>query len=359
MGEHESWLVAQLAEIGPPSAEAGEAAREKWQRCAHPLGSLGRLERMVEEMAALTGTAEPDISRKAVVVFCADHGVVAQGVSQCGSEVTAAIVRGLAEGRTAVCKMAEKAGCRVIPVDMGLRELPLTEGVLSRRVGNGTEDFTQGPAMTREQAAQSVRIGMELAKALRAEGVGLLATGEAGIGNTTASTAMACVWTGLSPEEMTGRGSGLSDHGLRRKTEAVRKGLELHRPDGGDPLDVLAKVGGFEIGAMCGLFLGGARWGVPVLMDGFISSVAALCALRLCPAAKKAVFASHASAEPAAGAVLAALGKEPLLYAGMRLGEGTGAVAVMPLLDMAMAVYRDSYTFSECGIEAYRPLGGF
>lgn len=357
MGRHETWVMEQIQKITPPSEQARAEAKARWMACAHPLGSLGLLETMVEDMAALLETPEIDIQQKEVLVFCADHGVVAQGVSQSDSSVTTAIVHGLAAGRTAVCKMAERAGCRVIPVDMGVRDLPPTEGVLSRRVGNGTGDFTLGPAMTREQAALAIRYGMELAEERKNQGTGLLATGEAGIGNTTASTAMACVWTGLPPEKLTGRGAGLSDEGLRRKISAVQKALEVNRPEANDPLDVLSKVGGFDIAAMCGAFLGGARYGVPVLADGFISSVAALCALRLCPAAEKAVFASHVSAEPAGKLMLELLGKKTLLSAGMRLGEGTGAVAVMPLLDMALSVYRDSYTFAECGIEAYQPLG--
>lgn len=357
MGIQEAWVTEQIEKITPPSEQARAEAKARWMACAHPLGSLGLLETVMEDVAALTGSAKLDIEKKAVLVFCADHGVVAQGVSQSESSVTTAIVHGLAAGRTAVCKMAERAGCRVIPVDLGVRDLPPMEGVLSRRVGNGTGDFTLGPAMTREQAALAIRYGMELVEKLENQGVALLATGEAGIGNTTASTAMACVWTGLPPEKLTGRGAGLSDEGLRRKIRAIQKALEVNRPEANDPLDVLAKVGGFDIAAMCGAFLGGALYGLPVLVDGFISSVAALCALRLCPAAEKAVFASHVSAEPAGRLLLDLLGKKPLLSAGMRLGEGTGAVAVMPLWDMAVAVYRDSYTFSECGIEAYVPLG--
>ena len=293
-----------------------------------------------------------------MLVLCADNGVVAQGVTQSPSSVTGLVAKQLAARRTSVCRMAQAARCQVVPVDVGILDFQEMPGVLSRRIGNGTGDISQGPAMTRRQAEQALHTGMELVREQQALGVDLLATGEMGIGNTTTSSAVACVLLGRPAEEMTGRGAGLSDQGLQKKTAAIRRALEVNRPDPSDPLDILQKVGGFDIAAMCGVFLGGALYRVPVLIDGLISAVAALCALRLCPAAGKAMLASHVSAEPAGGLVLEALGKQPLITAGMRLGEGTGAVAAMPLLDLALAVYRESYTFEEGGIEAYQPQGG-
>ena len=197
--------------------------------------------------------------------------------------------------------------------------------------------------------------GMGLVRAQKAAGMQLLATGEMGIGNTTTSSAVAAVLLGQPVERMTGRGAGLSDAGLARKLDAIRQGIARNQPDAADPLDVLSKLGGFDIAGLCGVFLGGALEGLPVLMDGFISGVAALCAVRLCPAAEKAVFASHCSTEPAARLVLEALGKAPLLTAGLHLGEGTGAVASIPLWDMALAVYRGCYSFTEGGITPYTP----
>ena len=358
MKNYEALIQEKIKTIIPPDENARKKAQTHWAACAHPLGSLGLLEEAVADMAALTGTDEIALSPRAVLVFCGDNGVVAQGVSQCGSEVTAHIVRGLAAGRTAVCKMAEIACCQVIPVDLGVLDFPETAGVRSCRIGNGTRDFTFAPAMEREQAANAIWQGMELVREQKEKGIRLLATGEAGIGNTTTSSAVACALLGKPAAELTGRGAGLSTEGLRRKIAAVEKGLRLHQPDPLDPIDVLAKVGGYDIAALCGAFLGGACYGVPMLIDGFISSVAALCAVRLCPAAGKAVFASHVSAEPAGQLLLDILGKKPLITAEMRLGEGTGAVAAIPLLDMALAVYLDSYTFGECGIDAYTPQGG-
>lgn len=348
-------LPELIARIGPPDEPARAAARSRWNACAKPLGSLGLLEAAIEEIAALTGSADVSLARKAVLVFCADNGVVAQGVTQTGSGVTAAVARQLALGRTSVCRMAAVAECRVVPVDLGIRDFTGCEGVLDRRVGNGTADLTEAPAMTRAQAERAILTGAELVREEAARGVRLLAAGEMGIGNTTTAAAVVCALLGLPAEQVAGRGAGLSDAALARKIAAIRRGIERNRPDAGDALDVLAKLGGFDLAGMCGAFLGGALYRVPVLIDGFPSAAAALCAQRLCPNAAKAMLASHVSAERAGRLVLDALGKAPLITAGMRLGEGTGAVAAMPLLDMALAVYRDAYTFAEGGIEPYRP----
>ncbi len=342
----------------PREEEARQAAHRQWASIAKPLDSLGLLEKAVEDMAALTLSEKIDISSRALPLLCADNGVVAQGVTQTNYTVTAAVARNAGANRSSVCKMARVAGCRVIPVDMGMRDAGAIPGVLDRRIGNGTGDITQGSAISREQAEQAVLTGAALVRDLKEQGAGLLATGEMGIGNTTTSSAVASVLLNRSVREMTGRGAGLSDEGLRRKLWAIETAIAVNKPDPADPLDVLAKVGGFDIAGMCGIFLGGALYRVPVLMDGFISTVAALCALRLCPEAGKAVFASHVSAEPAGRLVLDAMGKKPLITAEMRLGEGTGAVAAIPLLDMALSLYSDGTTFDSTGIEAYQPQGG-
>lgn len=350
-------LETILKEIGPEDANARAAAHAHWNRCAKPLGGLGLLETALEDIAALTGSPEIDLERRAVLVLCADNGVVCRGVTQSPASVTAVVARNLAAGRTSVCRMAEAAHCQVVPVDMGILDFPGVPGVLDRRIGNGTGDIAAGPAMKREAAVRAVLTGIDLVREQREQGVGLLATGEMGIGNTTTSSAVASVLLGRPAEEMTGRGAGLSDAGLARKIAVIRQAIGINHPDPRDIPDVLSKVGGFDIAGMCGIFLGGALYGVPVLLDGFISCVSALCALRLCPACGKAMLASHVSAEPAGRAVLEALGKRPLITAEMRLGEGTGAVAAMPLLDMALAVYDGCYTFDDGGIEAYQELG--
>ena len=311
-------LNTRLQTITPPDEAARAAAHAHWAALAKPLGGLGSLETMLEDAAALTGTPELDFARRAVLVLCADNGVVAQGVSQTDASVTRAVLQNLAARRTSVCQMAAAAHCSVVPVDMGIAGAPVP-GVQDCRIAPGTKDFTCGPAMTRAQAVQAIGCGIALVHGQKQQGVQLLATGEMGIGNTTTSSAVASVLLGAPVQSMTGRGAG------------------------------------FDIAGLCGVFLGGALEGVPILMDGFISSVAALCAVRLCPAAAKAVFASHVSAEPAAHMVLDTLGKAPLITANLHLGEGTGAVASIPLWDMALAVYRGCYSFAEGGIAPYTP----
>ena len=350
----ETELKTLLSGITPPDEAARAAAHAHWAGLAKPLGGLGALETLLEDAAALTGSAALDVSRRAVLVLCSDNGVVAQGVSQTDQSVTRAVAENLAARRTSVCQMARTAHCDVVPVDMGMAGDPVP-GVADCRIAAGTADFTQGPAMTRAQAVEAVGRGIRLVQKQKAAGVQLLATGEMGIGNTTTSSAVAAVLLGQPVERMTGRGAGLSDEGLARKVDAICRGILRNEPDPTDPLDVLAKLGGFDLAGLCGVFLGGALEGVPVVMDGFISGVAALCAVRLCPAAAKAVFASHCSAEPAARLVLDALGKAPLLTAGLHLGEGTGAVASLPLWDMALAVYDHCYSFAESGITPYTP----
>ena len=350
----EAELMQLLAAITPPDETARAAAHTHWASLAKPLGGLGALETMLEDAAALTGTAQFDFSRRAVAVLCADNGVVAQGVSQTDQSVTRAVAENLAARRTSVCRMAQAAHCDVLPVDLGIAGAPVP-GVRDCRIAAGTADFAKGPAMTRAEAVEAIGRGISLTRQLAAEGYGLVATGEMGIGNTTTSSAVAAVLLAQPVQTMTGRGAGLSDAGLARKVDAIRQGIACNAPDPDDALDVLSKLGGFDIAGLCGMFLGGALAGVPVLMDGFISGVAALCAVRLCPAASKAVFASHCSTEPAARMVLEALGKTPLLTAGLHLGEGTGAVASIPLWDMALAVYEGCYSFAEGGIAPYMP----
>ena len=346
-----------IAGITPADTAAMERAKARWDSIAKPLGSLGALEEAVIRIAGMTGSAEVDISKRAVVVMCADNGVVAQGVTQTGQEVTAIVAENMSTGDTSVCAMARSAGAEVVPVDIGTA-VPLTGArIVQRCVRRGTADMTRGPAMSREEAVQAVLTGVETARELCAGGVHLLATGEMGIGNTTTSSAVAAVLLGQEPVVMTGRGAGLSDAGLQKKIHAIETAVAVNRPDPADVLDVLHKVGGLDIAGLAGVFLGGALCHTPVLVDGFISSVAALVAARLCPACKDYMLGSHASEEPASRLVLSELGLRPFLYAGMRLGEGTGAVAVMPLLDMGLAVYREMATFEDTNIEAYQPLG--
>ncbi len=349
-------LKELISGIAPLDQGAMEAAKRRWDSVAHPLGSLGLLERDIIRIAGITGSPEVDLGKKAVVVMCADNGVVAEGVTQTGQEVTAIVTENMSSGDTSVCRMARVAGAEVIPVDIGVARPVTGERILQRCVRRGTANMTRGPAMGREEAERAVLTGAELVGELKARGYRLLATGEMGIGNTTTSSAVISVLLGRSPAEVTGRGAGLSTEGYHKKIRAIETAVEVNCPDPADALDVLYKVGGLDLAGLAGVFLGGAYHRVPVLIDGFISSAAALIAASLCPAAKGYMLASHASNEPAGRMVLEALGAAPFLYAEMCLGEGTGAVAVMPLLEMGAAVYREMCTFEATNIEAYQPL---
>lgn len=342
--------------IVPADQEAMRRAKARWDSIAKPLGSLGALEDAVIRIAGMTGSPDVDISKRAVVVMCADNGVVAEGVTQTGQEVTAIVAENMSTGDTSVCAMSRAAGAEVVPVDIGTVTPLKGARIRQKCVRRGTANMTQGPAMSREEAVQAILAGVEIARELRGRGVNLLATGEMGIGNTTTSSALAAVLLNRPVEDMTGRGAGLSSEGLQRKIRAIETAVRVNRPDPGDVLDVLHKVGGLDIAGLAGVFLGGALCRTPVLVDGFISSVAALVAARLCPQCKDYMLGSHASEEPASQLVLSELNLRPFLYAGMRLGEGTGAVAVMPLLDMGLAVYREMTTFEDTNIEAYQPL---
>lgn len=346
-------LEETIKSIKPLDGGAMEAARRHWDSIAHPLHSLGRLEDALAEIAGMSGTPDVRLEKKALVVMCADNGVVEEGVTQTGQEVTAIVSENFLKEKATASILCREAGADIFPVDIGIAR---DTTIINRKIAYGTRNFTKEPAMTRDQAIRALECGIGMAEELKAKGYKILATGEMGIGNTTTSSAVASVLLDRAPIEMTGRGAGLSSEGLKRKIAAIETGIRLHRPDPADPVDVLAKVGGFDIAGMAGVFLGGAALGIPVVMDGFISSVAALAASRIAPAALPYMVASHVSKEPAAHLILEALGKEPFLTCGMCLGEGTGAVALFPLLSMACAVYQSMSTFTENQIEEYKPL---
>lgn len=352
-GEFEKELQQLTSRIRPADQASMEAARAHWKTVGKPLNSLGKLEDAVTRMAGIQRTPDVRLNKKVLVIMCADNGVVAEGVTQSGQEVTAIVAGNFTRRATSVCLMAEIAGAELFPVDIGMAvDVPEVTRP-EYKVMAGTKDMLLEPAMTREQAAQAVVTGIHIAQKLAADGCSLIATGEMGIGNTTTSSAVASVLLGRSAEEVTGRGAGLSLTGLERKVDVIRQACLLHRPDPGDILDVLSKVGGLDIAGLAGVFLGGALCRIPVVIDGFISSAAALCAARMCPAALDSMMPSHCSGEPAGQMVLDALGLSPFLDCRMSLGEGSGAVAVLPLLEMGLAVYREMSTFEEIHVEQY------
>ena len=335
---------------------AMEQARGRWDAVAKPLHSLGLLEDAIVQIAGVQDTPDVRMDKRCALVFCGDHGVVRQGVSQSGSGVTALVAKSIAEGTGNINLMAAVARADVLAVDMGM--LTPVPGCVDRRVAAGTADMTEGPAMTRAQAERALQSGMALVGDMKARGYDIAVIGEMGIGNTTAASAISSVLLGLPPEAVTGRGAGLSDAGLRRKVAAIKRAIAINRPDAEDPVDVLAKLGGFEIAGMAGACLGGYRHHIPTVTDGMIPNAAALVAARICPEAVSAILPGHESKEPADRVILEALGMRPVIRAEMGLGEGTGGVLLLPLLDMALRVYRGTHTFEGLGIEAYTPQGG-
>ena len=347
-------LKEAVKKIRPLDEKAMEGAKKRWDSIAKPLHSLGELENMLTQIAGITGTPDVRVEKKAVVAMCADNGVVEEGVTQTGQEVTTIVAENFLAGTTTCCVMCRQCGAELFPVDVGM--VTDTKVRTDHKVAYGTKNMTKEPAMTREQAIQGIEAGIAMAEELKGKGYQVLATGEMGIGNTTTSSAVASVLMDQPVETMTGRGAGLTSEGLNRKVAAIKKAIELNRPDPADPVDVLAKVGGLDIAGMAGVFLGGAALHMPVLMDGFISCVAALIAMKLCPTAGDYILASHVSKEPAAYLILEHMGKEAILHADMCLGEGTGAVTLFPVLDMAAAVYHSMSTFEDIHVEQYEEL---
>ena len=349
-------LEETLEKIKKPSQEAMERCRQHWDSIAKPLHSLGKLEDALVRIAGMTGNERIHLDKKALVVMCADNGVVEEGVTQSGQEVTAIVSENMLSGKATSSIMCRSTGADIFPVDIGIAR---DTSLRNEKVAYGTKNMAKGPAMTRQEAVQAIETGIRIVRGLKEKGYQILATGEMGIGNTTTSSAVASVLLGKEPEELTGRGAGLDDSGLQKKMQAICTGIEKHHPRADDPLDVLAKVGGLDIAGMAGICLGGAIEHIPVMLDGFISDVAALLAVHLCPAVKDYLLISHVSKEPGAGMVLRELTAEKAsdvhgMNLGMCLGEGTGAVAYLPVLELGLSVYQEMSTFAENQIEDYK-----
>ena len=344
-------LDQAIRQIGPADAEARRRAEARQLRLTKPPGSLGRLEQVSVQLAGIFATEKPRIRGRAVIVAAADHGVVAQGVTGYPQAVTGQMVQNFLKGGAAVSVLSRQLGVRQIIVDAGVAS-GIQDHPDLRRVsaGHGTGDITLGPAMSARQAEQCLTAGVNLAVEAARSGADLIAAGDMGIGNTTAASAIAAAVTGKSPRETTGKGTGRTPEELEQKVAVVKRALAVNRPDPDDPLDVLAKVGGFEIGLLAGVVLGGSAMRRAVVLDGFISGAAALLAHLLCPAARDYMLASHRSAERGHPVVLAHLGLSPLLDLGMRLGEGSGAVLAMPIIAAASACLCEMATFDEAGV---------
>lgn len=344
--------------IRPLDARWRQRARQRLNDLAIPLGSLGRLLDIAEQLAAICENLKPSVEKKVVVTMAGDHGVVAEGVSACPQEVTLQMVYNFVAGGAGINALARTAGARVVVVDMGvagdLSELVAQGKIISRKIAYGTQNMTKGPAMTREQAIQAVEAGIEIAVDLINDGAQILGTGDMGIGNTTPSSAILAALSGLPAREVTGRGSGIDDETFERKVNAIQTALAVNNPDPGDPLDVLSKVGGFEIGGIAGVILGAAYCRVPVVIDGFISTAGALLAKRIAPASVEYMIAGHRSMEYGHRYMLSELGLQPLLDLNMRLGEGTGAALAMCIVEGAARVISEMLTFEEAGVARNR-----
>ena len=341
-----------IAAIRPLDAGAVAAARQRQAQMTKPAGSLGVLEDVSVQLSGLAGACPPPLPEpSAVAIFAADHGVHAQGVTPWPQEVTGQMVANFLAGGAVVNAFAAQAGAEVIVVDVGVvSSLEQVPGLRARKIGKGTADFTVGPAMSRDQAAAAISVGIEVARDLVGAGNRCLLTGDMGIANTTASAALICAFTGRDAAEVTGRGTGVDDATLARKIAVVRRGLALHRPDPADPLAVLAAVGGFEHAALAGYIIGAAALRVPVILDGVIAGSAALAACALAPGAASCLIAGHRSVEPGHTFALEHLGLRPLVDLDLRLGEGTGALLALPIVQSAVRALRDVATFDSAGV---------
>lgn len=339
--------------VGRPDYEIRKKVLENWDNVAKPIDGMGRFESVTARIGAILGTDDIDISKKAVLIMCADNGIVEEGISQSGQEVTLAVAKEMAEKKSSVGKMASWIGADTVPVDIGINSEEQIPGVLNRKIRRGTRNFLKEPAMTEEETVKAVAAGIELAGRYKAAGYRLLATGEMGIGNTTTSSTVTAALLKCEPAAVTGRGAGLTDEKLAHKRRTVRAAIEKYGLYDAEPFEVLRTVGGLDIAGLCGVCIGGALFHVPVVLDGVISMVSALAAERLVPGVKDYLIPSHRGKEPAVNMLAEELEMEPVIEADLALGEGSGAVMMMGLLDMALCVYNNRTTFSDIQIGQY------
>jgi len=356
-------LEEYINKIEPLSPSEMKKAQDRWDAIAKPLKSLGLLEEAVIKLGGIVGADKVSLNKPALVIMCGDHGVVEEGVTQIGSEVTALVAENFEKAKTSVTVMAKVAGVDVFPIDIGIKNdgyenkelLPYI--LCDRKIDKGTRNIVNENAMTQEQCMEAIKCGIDIIGELKSKKYDIVATGEMGIGNTTPSSAIATVLLSMKVEETTGRGAGLCDDGFRKKRLAVEKAVKRFFESGGkkeDSFNVLYSLGGYDIAGITGLFIGGAVHKIPIVIDGFISSIGALVAVGICPTVKDYIFASHKSKEGCGEAVLNAMGLRPFINCDMCLGEGTGAVAFVPILKMAVEVYRQMSTFAEIDIENYK-----
>lgn len=339
--------------VKAPDEDIRRKVLSNFDHVAKPIDGLGRFEVLTAQIGAIQGTEKIDIAQKAVIIMCADNGIVEEGISQSGQEVTLAVVKSMADRKSSVGKMAEIAGADTIPVDIGVNSKEKIPGVADKKIAFGTRNFKKEPAMTEEEAVRAIFTGIEMVFQCKEKGYKLLATGEMGIGNTTTSSAVTAALLGCGAAEVTGRGAGLNDEKLVHKQELIAEAIDRYGLKDADALRILETVGGLDIAGLGGVCIGGALYHVPVVLDGVISMAAALLAERLVPGTKAYLIPSHKGKEPAVERLAEELELTPVIDAGLALGEGTGAVMLFPLLDMALSVYQDRTTFADIHIEQY------
>ena len=346
-------LQKVLSNIQPVNQKFYATAQQRLDNLTKPPGSLGRLEEYAKRLVAITGTLMPAVDNKVIFTFAGDHGVAVEGVSAYPSEVTQQMVLNFLNGGAGINVLARHAGADVVVIDIGVNhDFPDMKGLVARKVISGAKNIRKGPAMTREEAMNCIGVGLDLAAEFSEKGYHLFGTGEMGIGNTTPSSAIAAVLTGRPVSEVTGRGTGINDGALKKKIAVIGDAIAINNPDPSDPIDVLSKVGGAEIGGIAGLIIGAAAKRIPVVIDGFISTAGALIAYCLEPETKDYMFAAHNSVEKGHKAMLEEIGLHPILDLNMRLGEGTGAALAMFMIEAGLRIYKEMATFSEAGVSS-------
>lgn len=346
-----SLLNETLEKIQPLNEEMMKTAKERVDFLLKPVGSLGTLEEIAVQLAGITGEMYPDVSKKAMLVFVGDHGVFEEGVAAAPQEVTGLMAQMVIAGKSGVAALSKQAGADIFVCDVGMMsDLELKSKILDKKIRKGTSNMRKGPAMTRDEAILSLEAGIDVAVRAVSNGYNILGTGEVGISNTTASAAIISALSGVDPGELTGAGANLSEDKMITKAQVIRDAIALNKPDKEDAIDVLSKVGGFEIGAMAGAMLAGAAYQVPVLIDGFISTAAAAIAIGINPEVKGYLICSHASAEKGAAFASEFIGAKPFLNMGMRLGEGSGAAIAFNIVEAALYMNREMATYGDVGL---------
>lgn len=354
MWRNKTWEDIKNLTILCPSEDGFRQVLSRWDSIGKPLDGMGYFEGLIGQIGAIQGTAKVDLSKKAVIILCGDNGIVEEGISQSGQEITVMVMKAMAKGQSSVGKMAKIAGIDTIPVDIGVNCEEKIPGVAERKIRLGTRNFKTEPAMTEEEVAAAVFTGIQLVSDCREKGYKILGVGEMGIGNTTTSSAVTAALLGCDAKDVTGRGAGLSDEKLLHKQQVIEDAIDKYGLKHKDAFQVLRTVGGLDMAGIAGVCIGGALYHVPIVLDGVITLASALAAERMVPGVKSYLIPSHQGREPAAEKLLSALALIPVIHGAMALGEGTGAVMMMALLDMALGIYGDGTTFSDMEIEPYK-----